>query len=318
MNNNIIKADQEEIKKKITILPDLKNLIPPLKDEEIKRLEENILTQGCREALVIWKSPDEQFILVDGHNRYDICVKLGIDFNINLMGFDNKDTVIDFMINNQLGRRNLTPENASYLRGLKYEREKIKFNNINNLKQFQSESPKFDNLEKEKTAERIAKQFNVSKNTILRDAAYSKGLEKIGQTNPALKTDILKGKNKARKQDIEVIGRNEVSNKILQDVSQAKDIRKLASELVPEKPLSPLTVNQCAKYSIKACRNKKRLEKFIKGIEGKKNSSRVYLEFIIYASIVDLEQEIKGSEEPAEIINKKKEEIEWLHKQLNK
>lgn len=42
------------------------------------------------------------------------------------MEFADRDTVIDWKIDNQLGRRNLTEEMKSYLRGTQYEREKKK------------------------------------------------------------------------------------------------------------------------------------------------------------------------------------------------
>ncbi|MCV9389481.1 hypothetical protein N7U62_22670, partial [Reichenbachiella sp. ABR2-5] len=50
-----------------------------------------------------------------------------------------------------------------------------------------------------KTNEKIAKQFDTSVSTIMRDADFAKGLENIGLSNPELKRDILIGKVKANK-----------------------------------------------------------------------------------------------------------------------
>lgn len=126
----------EEIKKQIRILPELEQLIPPLLAEEVNQLEQNILREGCREALLVWQTTEETidptttsklpnlYILIDGHNRYRICSKHGIDFKIHLVDFKSLYDVRQYMIDNQLGRRNLTAEQVSYLRGMKYLTEK--------------------------------------------------------------------------------------------------------------------------------------------------------------------------------------------------
>ncbi len=125
----------EEIKKQIFILPELEQLIPPLLTDELQQLEQNIIREGCREALLVWQTtkdivdPDQKathtvYVLIDGHNRYRICTKHGIDFKIHLVDFKNLYDVRQYMIDNQLGRRNLTPEQISYLRGMKYLTEK--------------------------------------------------------------------------------------------------------------------------------------------------------------------------------------------------
>lgn len=61
----------------LTIDPEFKALIPPLLPEERAGLEASILDGGCRDALVVWKG---QGVLIDGHNRHDICTKHGIAF----------------------------------------------------------------------------------------------------------------------------------------------------------------------------------------------------------------------------------------------
>lgn len=88
----------------LTIDPAFKALIPPLSSEEREQLEANILRDGCREALVIWDG-----ILIDGHNRYEICTRLGIEFEVNEMEFESRDEAELWMINTQRGRRNLHP-----------------------------------------------------------------------------------------------------------------------------------------------------------------------------------------------------------------
>lgn len=88
--------------KKLNIDGDFKNLIPPLSEEEFKQLEENLLEEGCRDALVVWKDT-----ILDGHNRYEICTKHNIPFATKEAMVENKQEAIIWIIRNQFGRRNL-------------------------------------------------------------------------------------------------------------------------------------------------------------------------------------------------------------------
>lgn len=47
--------------------------------------------------------------IVDGHNRYSICKKHNIDFVTGRLAYTTKDEVIEWMLDIQLGRRNLSP-----------------------------------------------------------------------------------------------------------------------------------------------------------------------------------------------------------------
>ncbi len=83
---------------------ELKNLIPPLAEDELKQLETNLVNEGWRnnERIITWNN-----IIVDGHNRYSICKKNNINFKTEERKFKDKNEVILWMIDNQLGRRNL-------------------------------------------------------------------------------------------------------------------------------------------------------------------------------------------------------------------
>lgn len=90
----------------MTIDQEFKELIPPLSADEYKQLEENILRDGIRDSLVIWDNNGE-YILIDGHNRYEISQKHKLPYNIKRMTFADRDAVRSWIITNQLGRRNL-------------------------------------------------------------------------------------------------------------------------------------------------------------------------------------------------------------------
>lgn len=78
------------------------SLIPPLSDEEYRGLEESILNEGCRDALIVWDD-----ILIDGHNRYRICTEYNVPYETRQMEFESRDDVLLWIMRNQLSRRNL-------------------------------------------------------------------------------------------------------------------------------------------------------------------------------------------------------------------
>ena len=94
--------------KELKINPELRDFIPPLSGEEKKQLEESLLKYGYKGApIYIWND-----YIVDGHNRYELCKKHNIEFPVEELLLGNNATIIDvmeWMINTQLGRRNLPP-----------------------------------------------------------------------------------------------------------------------------------------------------------------------------------------------------------------
>ena len=86
----------------MTVDSEFKNLIPPLSPEERQGLESRLWKEGCRDALVLWGD-----ILIDGHNRYEICTKHNIPYKTVQREFESREAVIEWIILNQFGRRNL-------------------------------------------------------------------------------------------------------------------------------------------------------------------------------------------------------------------
>ena len=89
----------------LKVNPVFKNLIPPLSKDEYEGLEQNILADGkVRDALTVW-----QGMIVDGHNRYEIAKKHNLPFATMDKAFENEDAAKLWIIDNQLGRRNVPP-----------------------------------------------------------------------------------------------------------------------------------------------------------------------------------------------------------------
>jgi hypothetical protein len=142
-------SSTENIKKNIIILDELKDLIPPLLESEFLSLKDNLQKHGCKDPLKIWQTNNPVinregdldqaiYVLIDGHNRFQLCNELQIPFNIQIDNFESLKEVRDFMIDFQLSRRNITPQQASYLRGIRYNTEKKEVSD--NLKTSQNDS----------------------------------------------------------------------------------------------------------------------------------------------------------------------------------
>lgn len=86
----------------LQIDPEFQSLIPPLSDDEKTQLESNIQADGCRDPLVVWKG-----VLIDGHNRYEICNRHDIPFSTSEKEFESRDDAKEWIIKHQFGRRNL-------------------------------------------------------------------------------------------------------------------------------------------------------------------------------------------------------------------
>jgi ParB-like chromosome segregation protein Spo0J len=91
----------------IRIDKEFESLIPPLSSDEFQQLEENVRKEGIRDPLVVWDGPEGYGILLDGHNRYKIANKYNIPYATKRMHFSDRGKAMEWMIDNQLGRRNL-------------------------------------------------------------------------------------------------------------------------------------------------------------------------------------------------------------------
>jgi hypothetical protein len=82
---------------------EFKSLVRPLTEVEFSSLEESLLVEGCRDAIVTWGD-----VIVDGHNRYAICSRHGIEFNTFPLEFPSRAAAKVWILKNALSRRNLT------------------------------------------------------------------------------------------------------------------------------------------------------------------------------------------------------------------
>ena len=172
---------------------EFKDLIPPLNSDELSQLEENILRDGIQDPLKIW-----QGILVDGHNRYEIAQRRGLNFGTIEMNFNNRDDAKIWIIKNQFGRRNLSAYDRSIL-ALKLKpviakqaddrmRAGIKTDNPSQKSdEGYGESSHQKRINENRTDSHIAKSAGVSRDTIRK-------VEKIEESaTPEIKAKLKSG-----------------------------------------------------------------------------------------------------------------------------
>lgn len=178
----------------IRIDPEFAALCPPLTPEEYSGLEESLLSEGCRDALVVWAG---EGVLLDGHNRKRICEEYGIGYRVTEARLPDRDAALTWIITNQLGRRNLHPDAASLLRGRLYNMRKAPAHGREG-RDFSG-----DQTDTPKTADALASEFGVSAPTIKRDGAFAEAVDAITPYIPDLPQRVMAGDVPSRKAVIE-------------------------------------------------------------------------------------------------------------------
>ena len=209
----------------LKIDPEFQNQIPPLTDDEYKQLEENILKEGkLLSPLIVWNNT-----LVDGHNRYAILQKHPeICFSTMPLRFESREEVLAWICKNQLGRRNLSPEQKRYLIGKQYEAEKkaakIFRGNQYTLAKKSGGAHDDNHHSGKKTCDRIAEENGVSRASVLRASHYTRGIDIADTLSPGIKQKVFSG---------EVKFTNEEMSKLVQASAEHR-LDVLAQILHPE------------------------------------------------------------------------------------
>ena len=205
----------------LKIDPEFQNQIPPLTDDEYKQLEENILKEGkLLSPLIVWNNTH-----VDGHNRYAILQKHPeIYFSTMPLPFESREEVLAWICKNQLGRRNLTPEQKKFLIGKQYSVEHRKpGGNGNNQYTVTTEEPVQEELCQIDTIpptaaeasirKQIAERNNVSESYVVRSEKFMRGVEIMEQMMPGMQEKILSGQFKVRDADMHRLARADFPNR---------------------------------------------------------------------------------------------------------
>ena len=209
----------------LTIDPEFASIIPPLREEELKQLEENILADGVViNPLIVWNG-----VIVDGHNRYRILQQYPeIQFSTYEKAFSNRYEAIAWICKNQLGRRNLTPEQRKYLIGKQYEAEKQSNGGDRKSSMKKSVGQNDQLIERKHTRRRIADENNVNESFVRRAESFANGVDAAEAVEPGIKQSILSGTLKVTNQDVSAIAKAPPEERLalVQQLRQAKEIEK--------------------------------------------------------------------------------------------
>lgn len=225
--------------RELKIDPELRDLLPPLTDDEYKQLEKNIVENGFDRNFPImeWHG-----YVVDGHNRYKICKDHNItDYVVGTLAYETKEEVMEWMLDIQLGRRNLSPiqriaitekyrpiyEKQALINKQNAISEARKNNENNKNEQFSVNLPKTVPIN---TSEKLASVAGVSEKT------YRMGAKILNSDNEEVKEKVLLGE----------MSINAGYNKIREDIKQKENTSNetTTTQSILKKEISkPITEN---------------------------------------------------------------------------
>jgi len=182
----------------ITIDPEFKAFLPPLSSDAYTALQVEILRDGCNDPLTVW---EEEGVLIDGHHRLDICNANDVECDCSTVSLPNRDEAKRWMLHHARARRNSTPDELSYMRGVEY-----------NLEKKEPHRPKADKKGGQtcplKTAQKLADAHGVSERTIKRDGKYAEAVDTIAKNvRPEAKRTLLSGDSTVTKSKVAAIAK---------------------------------------------------------------------------------------------------------------
>lgn len=143
------------------------------------------------------------------------------------MEFESREHALNWMIANQLGRRNLNPNQIAYLRGKRYETEKKIWGGDRKSDEFEKSSYQSDNLipDPAKTNENLAKEYGVASSTISRSANFAKVVDILPTET---KNIVLSGAEKISHADTSTILKMDktTQKKFLKEVESGTPIKE--------------------------------------------------------------------------------------------
>lgn len=178
----------------IEVDPEIAALLPPESTEERLTLQQNLLAEGCRHPLVVWRD-GPRLVLLDGHTRRVICRARHIFYKAEFKEFPDRVSAIAWVIENQLGRRNITAEAQAYLRGKLYNAHKRQ-----GARTDLTSGPADQRLT---LAQRMGEEYGVGEKTIRREADFAEVLDQLAATyGKALKDAVLTRDAKMTRKDV--------------------------------------------------------------------------------------------------------------------
>jgi hypothetical protein len=194
----LIDTEATTMSANIVIDAELAALLTPHTPEELAVLARSLQEEGCRDALAVWQGTG---VLLDGHARHRLCTEHGVPFEVVEIDLADHEAAVRWVLELQLGRRNLRPIAASYFRGHLYLslRKKVGRPSVNQ---------KSGRDVPISTDEQVAARYAVDPRTIRRDASFAKNLDQLaGDMGEAFRSSVLSGEARLTRKDINALAR---------------------------------------------------------------------------------------------------------------
>ena len=184
------------------------SLMAPLTDTDRAALEKEILTDGCREPIYVWKN-----IIIDGIDGYWICNRNRVHFRTKEMEFTGREEAVAWICRRQLERTDLSEERRKYLIGKCFETE-------NSIRKKQVENggassdvrhsrvdlmlfPVTAQMQKKRGADpHMLSIVHLPSSTAIKYANYSRALDTIRYKAPHMAFKILSGEYKISHENV--------------------------------------------------------------------------------------------------------------------
>lgn len=181
--------------------PEIQALLPELTAEELALLSQQIRSGGHVDSIVVLNIRGDR-ILGDGHNRLRICEEHGIPYVTREVQLASREAAIQWVIDNQLGRRNLTDERRAYYMGKEYLCRK-QAHGGQDSQASQGEKGMGQNVPSpSRTSQEVADRYGVDEKTVRRNAEFAQAVDEIGAHQPAAKEAILNGQSGLTKSQV--------------------------------------------------------------------------------------------------------------------
>jgi hypothetical protein len=292
--------------------PEFKRLVHKLTPEETRILRGKLLKEGSVEPLVVWL---EENILLDGHHRLELCVELGIPYETRYVSLPDRDAAKAWIAEHQLGRRNSTEAQKSYLRGLLHIQQQKGAGNPN-LQKTQENPNGVSFTPLGRTRDRLAEEHGVSPDTIKNDTRFARdvdavtaavgdgAVQEVLTSGKATKAEVhaLVGKDKeqAKKEIEEIRSRPRKKRKRKGAAPRGRPERKDTVAVPAEENRREPAADSAGGKGLKNRRGRKfhadRLKDLVETL-GRRGSDEAGLVALFYKAIGDLEEDRLGAAE---------------------
>jgi hypothetical protein len=170
--------------KSLKVNPAFEALIPLQSKGEYMALDQSIQAEGCRDPLTVWKGKN---VVLDGHTRRMLCAGHKKQVKVREVDLADEQAAVEYILQIQRERRNLTREAMSYFRGTEYNALKRQRGGSK-----RGRKPKGFN-QPQPTSMQVADKYGVAEKTIRRDGQFAQDIDQlvVDYGQPEVKRKLL-------------------------------------------------------------------------------------------------------------------------------